>query len=127
VLALKTVRPTITMPYGGFVVVGHDRLILDNYSTLRAYRFLTGDDFWPAASADSATTAEDSAVDVAVLANDTDADGDALQVSAVTDGGHGKVAIGGTGLARDSPDPNYVSPDSFTYTARDARAGHDLQ
>ena len=43
----------------------------------------------PVAVNDTATTAEDTAVIVSVLANDTDLDGDALTVSAATAPAHG--------------------------------------
>jgi hypothetical protein len=47
----------------------------------------------PTAVNDSAATDEDTSVAIAVLANDSDAEGDPLTVSAVTQGGHGSVAI----------------------------------
>src|SRR4051812_25910225 len=52
-----------------------------------------------------------------VLENDSDADGDAVSVIAVTQGGHGAAAItgGGSGLSYD-PAGLYSGPDSFTYT-----------
>ena len=44
----------------------------------------------PVAVDDTATVAEDSAVNVAVLANDTDPDSETLTVTAVTQGAHGR-------------------------------------
>ena len=74
----------------------------------------------PTAVDDAVTRAEDSAAaPVAVLANDDDADGDALVIGSVTQPANGTVAIigGGTGLTYE-PDPNFCSttPDTFDYT-----------
>ena len=72
----------------------------------------------PVAANDSATTAEDTSVDVNVLANDTDADGDALAVSTFTQGANGTVALV-TGRLRYTPNSNFNGSDSFTYRASD--------
>lgn len=57
-------------------------------------------------------------------ANDSDADGDALTISAKTDGAHGTVAIGtgGTSLTY-TPATGYTGADSFTYTVADGNGG----
>lgn len=72
----------------------------------------------PRAIDDSATTLEDTAVQVDVLANDTDSDGDPLTLQAVTQGTNGLVEIAG-GLVRYTPAANFNGADSFTYTVRD--------
>jgi hypothetical protein len=61
---------------------------------------------------------------IAVLANDTDVDGDTLEITSVTQGGHGAVAItgGGTGLTYD-PAQLYVGTDTFKYTIDDSHGG----
>ena len=78
----------------------------------------------PVAVADSATVLEDSGASaIDVLANDTDVDGGAIAIGAVTQPANGSVVItgGGTGLTYE-PDPNYcndppgTTPDTFTYT-----------
>ncbi len=81
------------------------------------------DDVNPTAVNDAATVAEDSAANpIDVLANDTDADGGAKSISAVTQPANGTVAItgGGTGLTY-TPNANYCNSvsgpaDTFTYT-----------
>ncbi|HET7030704.1 MAG TPA: Ig-like domain-containing protein [Candidatus Limnocylindrales bacterium] len=81
----------------------------------------------PVASDDVATLAEDDgATSIDVLANDTDADGDQLHVTAVSQGTKGGVAITGlgTGVAY-TPDPNANGSDSFTYTISDGHGGTD--
>src|SRR5947199_2897642 len=63
----------------------------------------------PVANADSATVAEAGTVNVAVLGNDTDADGDTLSVAAVTQGAHGTVAINPDKTVKYTPAANYNS------------------
>ncbi|MBW8906223.1 MAG: tandem-95 repeat protein [Betaproteobacteria bacterium] len=77
----------------------------------------------PVANADSATVAEDGTVDVAVLGNDTDADGDTLSVTAVIQGAHGTVAINPDKTVKYTPAANYNGSDSFTYTVSDGNGG----
>ena len=78
----------------------------------------------PVAVADSATVVEDSGASaIDVLANDTDTDGGAIAVGAVTQPANGSVVItgGGSGLTY-QPNLNYCNtqpggtPDTFTYT-----------
>src|SRR4051812_34823776 len=77
----------------------------------------------PVANADSATVAEDGTVDVAVLGNDTDVDGDTLSVASVTQGAHGTVAINLDKTVKYTPAANYNGSDSFTYTVSDGNGG----
>ena len=78
----------------------------------------------PVAVDDSATTAEDVPVEIDVLANDTDADGDTLTVSAFTQGAHGTVTLV-SGKLRYAPNANFHGSDSFTYTVSDGNGGTD--
>src|SRR5207248_457254 len=68
----------------------------------------------PVANADSATVAEDGTVNAAVLANDTDPEGDTLSVSSVTQGAHGTVTINPDKTVKYTPAANYNGSDSFT-------------
>ena len=74
----------------------------------------------PAAADDQATTPEDEAVEIPVLDNDADLDGDRLRVQSVSRAGHGtaEVAPDGTNVTY-TPDPNYHGPDRFTYVVAD--------
>jgi hypothetical protein len=61
---------------------------------------------------------------VSVLTNDTDAEGDTLTVTGVTDGTYGTVTHSGSTATytHDGSDP---APDSFTYTISDGNGGTD--
>ena len=77
----------------------------------------------PVAGADTASTDEDTAADIAVLANDTDPDGDTLAVTGVTDPPHGGASANANGTIHYVPDPDYFGDDSFGYTISDGRGG----
>ena len=73
----------------------------------------------PVAREDTANTDEDTPVRVSVLANDSDADGNTLSVSAISDPEHGSAAINADQTVLYTPDPDYSGDDSFTYTLCD--------
>ncbi len=74
----------------------------------------------PVAVDDARNTIEDNPVTIAVRGNDTDVDGDALTVSAVTQGANGTVTIDpATGNPIYTPNANFNGTDTFTYTVRD--------
>lgn len=77
---------------------------------------------FPVAQADSASTTEGVAVSIDVLGNDSDADGDALAINAVTAPAHGTAAISGTAILY-TPAPGFVGTDTFAYTVGDGRGG----
>ena len=80
----------------------------------------------PAAIDDQLTTAQDTAGDVNVLANDSDPDvGDTLEVSGSTDGTHGSVSCAAAGVCTYTPDTGVTGSDSFTYTVSDGHDGTD--
>ncbi|HET8696649.1 MAG TPA: Ig-like domain-containing protein, partial [Gammaproteobacteria bacterium] len=80
----------------------------------------------PVSANDTYATAEDTQLTVAlangVLANDTDADGDALTAQLVTDVAHGTLALNANGSFIYMPDANFNGPDTFTYRANDGTA-----
>jgi uncharacterized repeat protein (TIGR01451 family) len=73
----------------------------------------------PVAVDDTATTDEDVAVDLTPLANDTDANGDALSIAIVTGPAHGTLALLAGGIVRYTPAANRSGTDSFSYRASD--------
>ena len=72
----------------------------------------------PLARADFGRTNEDTALTIAVLANDENGGSSSLRVSAVTQGAHGSVSINSDGSLRYTPAANYAGTDSFSYTIR---------
>ncbi len=64
----------------------------------------------------SASTAEDSAVEITLLGSDID--GDTLTYSLVTEPSNGVVSISGS-TATYTPNTNYIGSDSFTYKVND--------
>lgn len=74
----------------------------------------------PTAAPDTATTDEDTPITLQVLANDRDADGQALRISrvATTADTHGTVSIVGDTLLF-QPDANFNGASTWSYTASD--------
>ncbi|PUA81131.1 Ig-like domain-containing protein [Nocardioides currus] len=71
------------------------------------------------ANDDELTIEEDAdATEVDVLANDTDVEGDPIEVTAVGDAEHGTVTLV-DGVVTYTPNANYNGTDSFTYTVTD--------
>ena len=74
----------------------------------------------PSVLDDEAATDEDTAVDIDALANDTDPDGDALTITAVTSPAHGEAEIIDDGARiRYTPEADFFGEDTFTYTVSD--------
>jgi hypothetical protein len=76
----------------------------------------------PQARDDATTTDEDIPVIITVLANDSDADGDSLSVSEVSDPPNGTAMRNPDDTITYTPHPNFCSSDSFTYTVTDGAA-----
>ena len=73
----------------------------------------------PVAVADTATVAEDASLtSIDVITNDTDVDGDALTLTAVTTAGSGTVAINGVSVDY-TPAANFNGEEVITYTVSD--------
>jgi hypothetical protein len=76
----------------------------------------------PVVQNDTVQTAEDTALQIAVLANDSDIDGNLLpgSVAVTTEPAHGAVAVNlATGAITYTPNLHYNGPDSFTYSVTD--------
>ncbi len=76
----------------------------------------------PEAAGDSASTVEDEAVTVDVLANDTDPDGDGLRVASVSAPENGTTEVTAGGVLY-TPEANWHGTDRFTYVADDGNGG----
>ncbi len=68
------------------------------------------------AGPDQATVNEDAQVSIAVLANDTDPQGNPLTITDVTPGSHGSTTINADGTITYTPAGDYYGADSFAYT-----------
>ncbi|MBW4616079.1 MAG: tandem-95 repeat protein [Desmonostoc vinosum HA7617-LM4] len=81
----------------------------------------------PVANDDTATTDEDTPVNISVLANDSDADGDPLSISSFTNASNGTVTLNDNATPANTtddflvytPNANFNGTDSFTYTIAD--------
>ncbi len=74
----------------------------------------------PTATDDSATTEAGQSVIVDVLANDFDAEGDAISLTSFTQPANGTVASGANGALTYTPNAGWAGVDTFTYTIEDA-------
>lgn len=77
----------------------------------------------PTAVADAGGTTAGTPVEVDVLANDTDADGDGLEVTAASDPARGTVDCADDGTCTYDPDAGTSGVDVFTYTVEDGQGG----
>ncbi|MBK9072584.1 MAG: tandem-95 repeat protein [Myxococcales bacterium] len=77
----------------------------------------------PTGVADTANTNLNASALIDVLANDSDIDGDALSVSAVTQGANGSVVNNNDGTVSYTPNLDFEGTDTFTYTVSDGNGG----
>ncbi len=130
-------------PGGGFdaLGVGDTQDVVITYTisdgqggtdTATATVTVTGSNDGPIATADTATTDEDSGVTIDVLANDTDLDGDNLSVTSATlpDGVDGTVVINADGTVSFTPGGGFdalgageTQDVAITYTISDGQGG----
>ena len=74
----------------------------------------------PIAASDVATTEQNRSVDINVLCNDSDPDGDPITIVAVTPAIHGTIKLLANGI-RYMPETSFTGTDSFTYTIGDGK------
>ena len=80
----------------------------------------------PSAGPDSATTNEDTAININVLANDADANdraGDPLTLTIVSPSANGTALVQPNQTITFAPQANFAGPTSFTYQVSDAHGG----
>lgn len=77
----------------------------------------------PVAYDDHADAGAGQTVGVPVLANDTDADGDQLAITSVTDPAHGVTTVDAGNAIGYTPDAGFSGTDSFDYTVSDGHGG----
>ncbi len=73
----------------------------------------------PVAVDDTVTVKKDMSKTIAVLANDSDPDGDTLRVSATTAPAHGSIVVNLDNTITYTPAAGFTGSDTFTYTVRD--------
>ncbi|HKG56005.1 MAG TPA: S8 family serine peptidase, partial [Candidatus Limnocylindrales bacterium] len=117
--ALATTDPRYPNYYGCGIVDAEQALLIDPPAPP------PGHNARPIAGDDSIVTVEDTAADVDVLANDTDADGDQLVVSGTTAPAHGLATVNIDGTIHYAPAPNFAGSDAFDYTVSDGKGGTD--
>lgn len=84
-----------------------------------------GQNFPPDAVDDTAATEEGTPITIAVLANDSDPNGDPITISALTQPSNGSATDNGNGTITYRPNAGFMGSDSFTYTITDGRGGTD--
>lgn len=96
----------------------------DSNVFIKANSFTTKPNTPPTALDDKAAAQADVPVKIDVLANDSDADGDQLMVTKVSNGTNGTVSLepNGTAVAY-TPNAGFVGTDTFTYTISDGKGG----
>ncbi|MEM7528960.1 MAG: Ig-like domain-containing protein [Pseudomonadota bacterium] len=77
----------------------------------------------PTPADDEATTDEEAAVVIAVLANDSDPDGDPVSLVSAGDGSNGSTSVNADGTVTYTPDVDFFGTDSFTYVVEDGVGG----
>jgi VCBS repeat-containing protein len=75
----------------------------------------------PIAVDDTATTPEDTAVVLNLVANDSDVDSSTLSIVSLSAPLHGSAVLNADGTVTYTPDANYFGTDSFTYRSNDGR------
>lgn len=104
-----------------FRVMARDAFLNMTAPSVTAFA-ITAANLSPLAAADTAVVEEDGSVVIAVLANDTDPEGDTLTISGITQGASGAVVNNGTSLTY-TPATGYTGGDSFGYTIDDGYGG----
>ena len=77
----------------------------------------------PTAQDDVATTDKDTSVNIAVLDNDHDSDGDMLSIVTITNPANGTTTLNADNIVAYMPNPGFVGTDMFIYSISDGKGG----
>jgi filamentous hemagglutinin family protein len=95
-------------------------------SSSPATAYITVTNALPVAGPDTATTNQDVAVVINVLANDIDPDGDPFTAALLGSPSHGTLTANPDGTFTYTPAPGYAGEDGFTYYATDGQSGAEF-
>jgi len=91
----------------------------DGSTSVVTARFEVEPNLAPTAAADNVQVAEDASLDIAVLANDSDGNGDPLEILSITAPSNGTAVLKPDGKVRYTPTAEWFGTDTFTYTISD--------
>jgi len=92
--------------------------------TINSDGSIPGPNLPPTAVDDDSSTYQDEAIEIDVLSNDSDPNGDTLSVQSVTQGSLGSVTNNDSSVTY-TPNPGELGSDSFTYTITDGNGETD--
>jgi Ca2+-binding RTX toxin-like protein len=123
--ATRTVSGTPPQDFNGPIVItvlAAGRIVTDSFTL-----DVTPVNDAPVAIDDAAATAVDTPVDIVVLANDTDVDGDLLSIFGAPTALHGSVVVNADGSLRYTPSAGYSGEDTISYQVTDGTLVDDGQ
>ncbi|MCZ4351519.1 Hint domain-containing protein [Roseovarius aestuarii] len=103
--------PVTGEPTGSMTFTEIENLILPDANTA------------PDTTPDAASTTEGESVEINVLANDSDPDGDTLRVAEASDPANGTAVVNGDNTVTYTPDAGFTGTDTFEYTVTDDNGG----
>lgn len=103
---------------GRIEFLGSDGAVTGGMTFAEIENLLVPDNGAPVTGPDTAVTDEDVSVDIPVLANDSDPDGDPLTVTSAT-ATNGTVVVNPDNTLTYTPNPDFNGSDTITYTADD--------
>jgi starch-binding outer membrane protein SusE/F len=113
----NAVQQTVYIRLLSYIVKGG---LKSAYTSKTATLLVTPNNYAPKAVNDVANLNMNATTTISVLANDTDPEGDALSVTAVTAGQHGTATISADGKkVLYTPNAGYSGTDNFSYTIND--------
>jgi hypothetical protein len=104
-----------------YSVIARDAFLNETMASVNASA-TTAANLVPTATNDSASLEADTSLQIEVLANDTDPDGDTLTVTGFTQGTYGIVTSNGGNITY-TPVPDFTGNDGFSYTIDDGFNG----
>ncbi len=120
ILNATTPRPSFTPDKAGSY---QTKLTVTDGEALREDNVTVAVNSLPTANDDVVSVSKNAALDIDVLANDADADGDPLKVNAVTTPANGTAVVNSNGTVKYTSRTNFIGTDTFSYTVGDGRGG----